>query len=129
MNDKIIKSVNTVIKIDGKPLGGQQGAQLSRSMEPIDITNKINGEWAESLAGVKTWRLNCSGIYVLNNKALYLLEDAFLNNRNVEVEINLGGKTMTGQGLIIDFPLNATFNKEFKYNLSLLGVGALMAGG
>lgn len=119
------RSVDVVVSIDNYPLGGQQGASLVRQAQVINITNKINSEWAENLTGVKSWSVVCSGLYVVNDKSFSLLEDAFMNNKKVEVSINIGSQQLKGQALITDFPLNAVFNKEFKYNLKLLGTGAL----
>ena len=48
-----------------------------------------------------------------------------MNNKKVEVSIKIGSQQLKGQALITDFPLSAVFNKEFKYNLKLLGTGAL----
>lgn len=119
------RSVDVVVSIDNYPLGGQQGANLMRQAQVINITNKINSEWAENLTGVKSWSVVCSGLYVVNDKSFSLLEDAFMNNKKVEVSINIGSQQLKGQAIITDFPLNAVFNKEFKYNLKLLGTGAL----
>ena len=119
------RSVDVVVSIDNYPLGGQQGASLVRQAQVINITNKINSEWAENLTGVKSWSVVCSGLYVVNDKSFSLLEDAFMNNKKVEVSINIGSQQLKGQAIITDFPLNAVFNKEFKYNLKLLGTGAL----
>ena len=119
------RSVDVVISIDNCPLGGQQGANLTRQAQVINITNRINDEWAENLTGVKSWSINWAGLYVVNDKSFSLLEDAFMNNKKVEVSIKIGSQQLKGQALITDFPLSAVFNKEFKYNLKLLGTGAL----
>ena len=49
-----------------------------------------------------------------------------MNNKPVEVSINVGSQQLRGKALITEFPLSAVFNKEFKYNLRLLGTGALV---
>ena len=119
------RSIDTVIRLNGVALGGQQGANLIRQAEAIDITNRINGEWSESLVGKKSWNIVCSGLYITNDKAFSLLENAFMNNEIVEVLISFGKTRLKGNALITDFPLNSVFNKEFKYNIKLLGTGAL----
>lgn len=121
----IQKGINIVIKIGDKPVAGQQNASLIRSMVPINITNKITGDWQESLSGLRSWRVGCGGLYVLNAESLHALEDAFMNNEEVEVSISTGDKNYSGRALITDYPLSSIFNVQFKYNLSLLGVGAL----
>lgn len=119
------RSVDITLYIDGLPLGGQQSANLTRQSRLIDITNKINSEWEEVLGGTKSWSVACSGIYVINDAALALLEDAFMNNKSITVSLNTGFQRLQGQALITDFPLSAVFDKEFKYTLNLLGTGPL----
>ena len=120
------RSIDTVISLNGVALGGQQGANLIRQAEAIDITNRINSEWSESLVGKKSWNIVCSGLYITNDKAFSLLENAFMNNEIVEVLISFGKTRLKGNALITDLPLNSVFNKEFKYNIKLLGTGALL---
>lgn len=120
------RSVDVVVSLNNYPLGGQQGASFMRQAQVINITNKINSEWSENLSGTKSWSLSCSGLYVVNDKSFALLEDAFMNNKPVEVSINVGSQQFKGNALITEFPLNAVFNKEFKYTLKLLGTGALV---
>lgn len=121
----VARSIDTVIRLNGVALGGQQGANLIRQAEAIDITNRINGEWSENLVGKKSWNIVCSGLYITNDKAFSLLENAFMNNEIVEVLVSFGKTCLKGNALITDFPLNSVFNKEFKYNIKLLGTGAL----
>ena len=120
------RSVDVVIYLNHYPLGGQQGANLVRQAQVIDITNKINAEWSESLSGIKSWSVVCTGLYIVNDNSFALLEDAFMNNKPIEVSINVGSQQLRGKALITEFPLSAVFNKEFKYNLRLLGTGALV---
>ena len=120
------RSVDVVVSLNNYPLGGQQGASFMRQAQVINITNKINSEWSENLSGTKSWSLSCSGLYVVNDKSFALLEDAFMNNKPVEVSINVCSQQLKGNALITEFPLNAVFNKEFKYTLKLLGTGALV---
>lgn len=121
----IQRGIDVVIKIGGKPIAGQQNATLNRSMAPIDITNKINGSWNESLAGVRSWRVNCGGLYVLDAESLKNLEKAFMNNEELEVGLSVGEKNYFGRVLITDFPLSSNYNDQFKYRLTLLGDGPL----
>ena len=119
------KSIDVVLFLNSIPLGGQQNASLIRQTAAIDITNKINGEWTENLAGTKSWSVQCNGLYVIDDKGFEKLEEAFMNNTKISVLISIGQKKYEGEALLIDFPLAAVFNKEFKYNLRLIGTGAL----
>lgn len=123
------KSVDVALYLDGIALGGQQGATLNRQADIIDITNKIDGDWARSLAGKKNWNIQCSGLYVINDKAFAKLTEAFMKNKAIAVHIAIGENTLTGQAIVTDFPLTALFNQEFKYNIRLLGTGPLEING
>lgn len=125
MRDVVQRSIDVVLIADGAPVAGQQGATLNRSMSPIDITNQITGSWKESLGGLMSWNISCNGIYIKDNAGLRALEQAFLENKEITVKILVGSIHYTGQALITNFPLNAVFNTQFKYTLSLLGTGEL----
>lgn len=125
MRDVVQRSIDVVLIADGAPVAGQQGATLNRSMSPIDITNQITGSWKESLGGLMSWNISCNGMYIKDNAGLRALEQAFLENKEITVKILVGNIHYTGQALITNFPLNAVFNTQFKYTLSLLGTGEL----
>lgn len=125
---EINKSINTIISIGKKVLAGQQNAILNQSSQAIDITNKIDPEWQESLAGTKMWNITCSGVYVMNADSLTALQEAFMTNTAVDVSIDLNGTQYVGSAIITNFPLNTTFSQELKYNLTLLGTGPLEKG-
>ena len=125
MRDVVQRSIDVVLIADGAPVAGQQGAMLNRSMSPIDITNQITGSWKESLGGLMSWNISCNGMYIKDNAGLRALEQAFLENKEITVKILVGNIHYTGQALITYFPLNAVFNTQFKYTLSLLGTGEL----
>ena len=117
--------VDIVLKIGGIPVAGQLGASLTRSMSSINVTNRITGNWEENLAGLKMWRISCNGLFVVNANSLQMLEEAFMNNEEIEVSFCMNNKNYFGQCLITDFPVSSIYNAQFKYNLSLLGTGEL----
>ena len=119
--------IGVVLSVDNKILGGQRDISLKRTADSIDITNKINGEWGENLAGLKTWSINCNGFYVIDSESFSLLENAYMNNLDVDVEISFSNKTYSGKAIITNFPLNATYNLQYKYSITLLGNGELKA--
>lgn len=121
----IQQGINVILKVDNKVVGGQRNIQLNRSSNAIDITNKINSEWQENLQGLKTWGVTCNGIYLINSESLSLLEECFMESKDVEVTIIIGSKEYNGKAIIANFPVNATYDKQFKYNITLLGNGAL----
>ena len=125
MNRQAQPGVGVIFNIDGEYVAGQEGATLNRKNSPINITNQINGEWAESISGIKSWDLICNGTYVKNANGLLKLEDAFMNNKEIIVRIFVGKNIYEGRALITNFPLNVAFSSSLKYSISLLGTGAL----
>ena len=123
--NNLVKSIDVIVSVDGIALGGQQGAVLERKAQIIDITNKINGDWAENLTGTKSWNITCQGLYVIDDAALQKIEDCFMENKTVQVAFAIGMNSYKGNALVVDFPTSAIFNKEFKYTLKLLGTGPL----
>lgn len=119
--------IGVVLSVNEKVLGGQRDITLTRTAKDIDITNQINGEWGENLAGLKTWKIKCNGFYVVDSESLSLLENAYMNNLDVDVEISFSNKRYKGKAIITEFPLSATYNLQYKYTITLLGNGELKA--
>ena len=119
------RGVDVILSINNKKVGGQTNAVLSRTMSPIKITNKINGEWENSLAGVKSWSLKCAGLIVKDEEAFQELEDCFNNGTAVTASLADADKTYTGSALITNFPVSAPYNTNFSYSITLLGINEL----
>lgn len=119
------RGVDAILSINDIILGGQQNATLNRSMSPINITNKINGEWEDNMSGLRHWTLSCTGLFVKNSEAFALLEDAFNQGKKVTIKLSDNEKTYEGEALITNFPVAVNYNANFTYNITLLGTGEL----
>ena len=119
------KGLNVILSIDGKPLGGQQDAQLVRSMTPINITNRIDDEWSNSIAGIKSWSINCAGMHIKDSVSFEILENAFNTGSPIEVVLKGNEHEYKGRALITSFPVSAPYSSTCIYNLGLTGCGAL----
>lgn len=120
------RSIDIVISAYGTPLAGQQNASLNQTAEVINITNKINGDWRENLTGARSWRVVCSGLYVVTEGKLNVLQDAFMNNTPLDIEISLDDAHYTGSALLVNFPINTDFNRGATYRAEFLGTGPLV---
>lgn len=125
MKQLVQQGIDIVLYINDEAVAGQQGAILQQNMTPINITNKITGQWQENLGGIRNWSISCNGIYVKSQSSFESLLDAFMNNSYLSVSLLVGQKHYVGQCLITDFPLQAVFNQQYKYNITLLGTGEL----
>lgn len=113
-------------------IGGQKGASLSRSANTIDTTDKNSGGWAESMAGVKSWSIDCDGFVVLGDASLTALHTAFDSRTTIDIEVRVGadndatGYTYTGKVVITDFPEEYAQDDAVTYKLSLQGASPLV---
>ena len=121
----IERTVDVGIYVNNHLVAGQQNAVLQRSMDAIDITNKIIGAWSESIGGLKNWRLSCSGAYMADQEAYDALEAAYMNNATLTLLMRDSNHEYTGSALIVSFPLQANFLQSYTYSIEFLGTGPL----
>lgn len=132
------KGIDILIKVDEEIVALQKGATLNRSADTIDTTTKTSGGWKEFVASLKEWSIDCDGLYTLpratGTTSFRLLEDAFNNGSEVDVEFALADETdlvagdtigFTGKAIIVDFPLEAPMDDSVTFSVSLQGTGAL----
>jgi TP901-1 family phage major tail protein len=106
-------------------VGGQSGATLNRETNVIEVTSKESG-WAENLAGIKSWSIECEGYVVVSDAAYDSLETAWENGEEIDVEINVpSGNTYSGKAIIAEFPLEAPQDDAMTFSITLQGTGAL----
>ncbi len=107
----------------------QRGATLNRSADTIDVSYKGTGAWKAYVAGMKEWSIDADGMYVFGATGFTALEDAFENRTVIEVEIIdtylASGAGFKGNAFIVDFPIEAPYDGELTYKITLQGNGAL----
>lgn len=104
----------------------QRGAKLNRSAETIEASYKGSGAWKTYLTGFKEWSVECDGLYVLGATEFKKLEDAFANGTPIEIEfVDSNNKGWKGSALITEFPIDAPYDGELTYSVTLQGTGAL----
>lgn len=120
-----MRGFDCLISIEDQPVAAQINASLDRTTDTADITDNITMQWKESLSNLKEWRITCNGAYAANDEALAALEDAFLNNSIVDIELKSNEISYVGKAYIISFPIGAQYNGDVTYNISFLGSGPL----
>lgn len=106
-------------------IGGQSGATLNRSTNVIEVTSKDGNGWSESLAGIKSWSVECEGFMVKDDAGLEALETAWENGDSIFVELAYNGKTYSGEAILSDFPNEFPQDDAVTFSISLTGSGAL----
>jgi TP901-1 family phage major tail protein len=106
-------------------VGGQSGATLNRETNVMEVTSKESG-WAENLAGIKSWSIECEGYVVVSDVAYEALETAWEEGEPIDVEIVVpSGSTYNGKAIISEFPLEAPQDDAMTFSITLQGTGAL----
>ncbi|MBC9786293.1 phage major tail protein, TP901-1 family [Heliobacterium chlorum] len=107
-------------------VGGQSGATLNRSAKLIETTSKDAYGWAENVAGVLSWSLECDGFMLASDAALDALDTAFNSRTSLKAEVRMpSGKKFTGTCIITDFPYEFPKDDAATYKITLTGTGAL----
>lgn len=107
-------------------VGGQRGATLNRSASTIDVSNKVSGDWAKSISGMKNWSIDADGLFALDDTAFAALETAFNASAEVLIQIAKGAELVySGKAYITDFPIEAPYDDVATYSVSFTGSGPL----
>lgn len=121
--------LDVTIAINGKVIGGQVDAELTREALVIDTTCKDTGDYNTAITRIKKWAVECSGFTLINDDSYELLLDAFETGETLDLEINHKSYKnfyYRGQAVITEFPESYEAKDAVRYTLSLLGVSNLM---
>ena len=130
-----MKCIVTIHDSSDKIIAGQRGASLSRSAETIDVTTKDGDLWSSSIAGFKSWSIDCDGAWIEGDASQKKLNEAFLNGTELKatVYMNVSGtdghwsstEKFVGQVIITDFSFDLPYDDLASYSISLQGTGPL----
>ncbi|MBQ8992932.1 MAG: phage major tail protein, TP901-1 family [Turicibacter sp.] len=107
-------------------LGGGKDGTLNRSASTIDTTTRDSNGWKENEVGLKEWSFEMDGLMVMNDACYKKLEQAFMNDKKIEIKIvTPTGAKYEGRAVIADFPVGMPFSDVATYSVSATGDGAL----
>jgi TP901-1 family phage major tail protein len=123
-----IAGVDVLVKVGATPevVGGQSGAELSRSMNVIETTDKTSNGWVTKIGGTKEWSIELEAFMVVGDTGFSAMNTAFANREEVDVEMEVGGILFKGKALISDFPLSAPQDDAVTFSITLEGTGELV---
>lgn len=121
--------ISFVIKmeIDGvlTQIGGQRGATFNRSAETTDRTTKDTQGYKVYGQSFKEWSIEADGLLIESDAGWAALEEAFETGADVEVEfVTASGAKYQGSCIITDLPVEAPYDDEATYSVTLQGNGA-----
>ena len=116
------------VEVDGAlvQLGGQRGATVNLTSEPLDATSKTTDGWYDYITGMKEWSIDCDGLVLESDTAYAYLEDAYFNDKTVKASVGLpSGTVYEGDIIVTEFPIEAPYDDLATYSATLQGAGAL----
>lgn len=128
-----VRGVAVLIEVQDQSTGefskvaAQRGGTLNRSADTLDASSKEDYGWANNEAGIKSWSLDCDGLFVENNNGFDALNVAWVNGDCVRVRVRFpSGLTFVGNAIITDFPIEFPYDDAVTYSLTFEGKGALV---
>ena len=126
--------VNGILKINtgtsGSPtytlIGGQRTATLSFSKSSVDVTNKSDVGWENTLGTTRGITISCEGLIDEADAGFLELRNVFWNNVRDQFQfLTPGGTTFTGTFEMESLDESYPFDDATGYSMSLKSVGAI----
>ena len=109
-------------------VGGQRNSPVSETANTIDASHKTSGGWATSVPGLKSWSINYSGLMIMSDDGLKVLDYAFRNDHQIKVMITYKvGSYQTGWAYVTAFNNDTAHDGVATISATLSGVGAISA--
>jgi len=109
-------------------VGGQRNSPVSETANTIDASHKTSGGWATSVPGLKSWSINYSGLMIMSDDGLKVLDYAFRNDHQIKVKITYkDGSYQTGWAYVTAFNNDTAHDGVATISATLSGVGAISA--
>jgi len=107
-------------------VGGQRNSPLNKTADSIDASHKTSGGWKQNLSGLKSWTVDYSGLLILDDDGVAILDYAFNNDKQVFVKIEYSNKTyQTGWAHVTSFNTDSSHTDVATLSVTLTGVGAI----
>ncbi|MBO6247094.1 MAG: phage tail protein [Anaerovibrio sp.] len=109
-------------------VGGQRNSPVAETANTIDASHKTSGGWATSVPGLKSWSINYSGLMIMSDDGLKVLDYAFRNDHQIKVKITYkDGSYQTGWCYVTAFNNDTAHDGVATISATLSGVGAISA--
>lgn len=123
----VLIEVQDVTTGEFSKVAAQRGGTLNRSADTLDASSKEDYGWANNEAGIKSWSIDCDGLFVENVQGFNDLNAAWVNGDCVRVRVRFpSGLTFVGNAIITDFPIEFPYDDAVTYSLTFEGKGALV---
>ena len=125
-----VSGINFTLSLGGVPdiLGGQRNVTMNWSMETIDKTSRDSEMWYEYLAGLRGWTIDFDGLFLEDDDAEQVLEDAWINQTTIAIILTTpAGNTYSGTCFLTSYSFTGPYSAESTATGTLQGTGALQS--
>lgn len=106
-------------------VAGQRGGTFNRDASTLDLTSKDSNGWDDVDYSNSSWSIEADGLLVESDTGYLELEDAFMNKATVMVRFETAaGAKYEGTAIITSFPVEAPYDDNATYSVTLQGKGA-----
>lgn len=107
-------------------IGGQQNSPISEKADSIDATDKTTGNFSKKLAGVHSWSISFSGLWVLGDEGIEICRNRFANDKPALFRIEYAnGAYRQGWGTITAFSDDNAHKSALSVKMTIEGNGEL----
>ena len=109
-----------------KLVGGQRNSPINQTATSIDGSHKTSGGWATNLAGVKSWTCSYTGLLIMSDEGLQILEYCFRHDKQAHVKfVYKDGSYQEGWAAVTQYNKDTNYTAVATVSVTLSGVGAI----
>lgn len=107
-------------------IGGQQNSPIAEKADSIDATDKTTGNYSKKLAGLHSWSISFSGLWVLGDEGIEICHNRFTNDEPALFRIEYAdGSYRQGWGTITAFSDDNAHKNALSVKMTIEGNGEL----
>lgn len=107
-------------------VGGQQNAPLSEKAESIDATDKTTGNYSKKLAGLHSWSISYSGLWITGDLGIAICREYFKNDKSALFRIEYpDGEYRQGWGTITNISDDNSYKNAQSVKMTIEGDGEI----
>jgi len=109
-------------------VGGQRNSPVNSSANSIDASHKTSGGWGSNIPGIKSWNIAYSGLQIMGDDGLAILEYAYRESKQVHVKVVYPDKSyQTGWAYVTQFNKDNSHTAVATVSVTLTGQGEISA--
>lgn len=107
-------------------VGGQRNSPINQTATSIDAAHKSSGGWSANLAGMKSWNCEYTGLLIMSDDGLKILEHCFRNDKQAHVRfVYKDGSYQEGWAAVTKLNKDTNYTAVATVSITLSGVGAI----